>query len=373
MQNSFPEPNRVVFISATLGVWGAEESLLALAAGLQNNGVRVHLVCFEGPLAERWFAAFPSETLTVVRSSGTHRKLTDTWKLLGSYRRISEARDAAVLFTYYLVIGAPLLKIGVRHPLALVLDMHDNLPGRRGQVLLRGFTRATRGVIAVSSFTANQFNDRSKVQVIHRAVNNIDAAHPIPDSWPLQAGVYRIGIIGRINWEKHHHIVFRAVSGLDETCTLIVRGSLDVGDPEASEGILEEGRALLGSRMIFEGQVPAIEAVAGLDMVIVANPREPMGRTVIEAQLTGAIAIVPSTGGSQELVNDLSTGLVYNSLDPDDLRRVIESIIENPELAQQVRSNAQIAARQHAKPEQYAAKYLGALGRFSNEIDGVLL
>lgn len=367
VQSIIPEPNRVVFVSAAPGVWGAEESLLALAAGLQANGVATHLVCFQGPLAARWAAEYSTDNITVASSPKRHSKLADTWRLLLQYRNIMREGDATLLFTYFLVIGAPFLRIVAGRRINIILDVHDNLPSRKGQVLLRLFTRATRGVIAVSSYTAGQFKETSKVKVIHRAISTSADPQIPPNTWPVSPHGYRIGIIGRISPEKNHHIVFEALARADGPCTAIVRGSLDSQDHYGSERILDKGRALLGERLIFEGQVPVSEAVAGLDMVVVANPREPMGRTVIEAQLGGAIAIVPNSGGSFELIDDRSTGLAYKALDPEDLSKVIDFLITNADVATSIQRAAFRTAHMKSNPITYAETYVHAINSLSND------
>lgn len=60
---------------------------------------------------------------------------------------------------------------------------------------------------------------------------------------------------------------------------------------------------------------------------------EPFGRTIIEGQLFGRIVITNNTGGGLELVDDMGTGLVYDSGSPEQLAGKIAWIINNKQHA----------------------------------------
>lgn len=55
------------------------------------------------------------------------------------------------------------------------------------------------------------------------------------------------------------------------------------------------------------------------NVVLSTSTYEPFGRTVIEGQLFGKVVITNNTGGGLELVDDLRTGLIYQSGDPNAL------------------------------------------------------
>lgn len=181
-----------------------------------------------------------------------------------------------------------------------------------------------------------------------------NATHP-----PEKKRRIRVGIVGRISREKRHELVVAAMSLVDRDMQLVVRGSAFGEAREYAAEVYETGERLLGPRFVDEGRVPAAEALTGLDAVVVGNPAEPMGRTVLEAQLRGIVAVVPNTGGSCELVEHGRTGLVYAANDVDDLARTLRRLADEPELVARI---ARDAVDSVPRPAEYAAAYLSRLG-----------
>ncbi len=168
----------------------------------------------------------------------------------------------------------------------------------------------------------------------------------------------RVGIIGRITPEKRHHMVIEAMRRVHASAELVVRGAGDGFSGDLAHDVFEAGRRLLGDRWVPEGRVAQHKAVDDLDVLVVGNPREPMGRTVLEAQSRGVIAVVPDSGGSQELVEDRVTGLVYAAEDADDLARAIDTVAADAPLAARM---AQAARVRVPRPAPYATEYLRRL------------
>lgn len=76
---------------------------------------------------------------------------------------------------------------------------------------------------------------------------------------------------------------------------------------------------------------------------------EPFGRTMIEGQLFGRIAITNNTGGGLELVENLKTGLIYETGRPEQLANKLQWVMDNPQKA--------MLLGERAKKEQLA-KYI---------------
>ena len=464
-------------MSATREVWGAEVSLLTLAAALRARGVDVAVVALPGELAEQ--AHLAGHEVHVADPGSETRRVLVAGVLWREYVRHVEPGDRLVLFSYILTAWAPLYRRrlsarGVR----VSLDLHDQLESRKAFWSVRVASEAVDTVIACSAFTAAQMGAREGVFALHRPVttdavvssqtagpaDSVGSDHslrtvaapvdgalgsrshvlstrmpssqvpsspmPLTDAGTSQtegpavaseraslratrAGVadapavrhldhgagrihrgggrggesgvvrrpasrglmggtatepapgfgqgrpFRIGVVGRISCEKRHELVVAAMSLVDRDVQLVVRGSAFGEAEEYAAEIDEIGTRLLGPRYVNEGRVPAAEALSGLDAVVVGNPAEPMGRTVLEAQLRGVVAVVPDTGGSCELVENEVTGLVYKAGDADDLARVLRRIVDEPELASHI---AECAVDSVPRPAEYAAAYLSRLG-----------
>lgn len=388
---------RVVFMSETREVWGAEVSMLTLAEALVARSIDVAVVCPEGELAEQaraiglqvYVAAVPTTAGGVVAG----RALWSTY--------VSNLRegDRLVLFAYVLVAWAPVFRpVLRRRGVRVALDLHDQLGTTKSYWSVKAASRAVDSIIACSAFTARQLRNHRSVHSLHRPVTAhgeprtasrrtdraasrhafgaaaseppaSTSAAPTPEaSESVVSGQvdsvdgqpqFRVGIVGRISPEKRHELLIGAVNRMGPNVHMVVRGS--VFGPAADYGnqILSDGARLLGSRFVVEGRVPAEVALDNLDALVVANPAEPMGRTVLEAQLAGVVAVVPDTGGSSELVEDGVTGVKYRADDSVDLARALARIIEDPDLARRI---VEAAPASVLGPDQYASRYLAYLG-----------
>lgn len=177
----------------------------------------------------------------------------------------------------------------------------------------------------------------------------------------------RVGIIGRITPEKRHHMVIEAMRRVHASAELVVRGAGDGFSGDLAHEVFEAGQRLLGDRWVPEGRVAQHKAMDDLDVLVIGNSREPMGRTVLEAQSRGVIAVVPDSGGSQELVEDQATGLVYAAEDADDLARAIDTVAADAPLAARM---AQAARVRVPRPAPYATGYLRRLRALNDTAAG---
>lgn len=331
--------------------------MLTLAAALRDAGSDVALVGFPGGLADAWEARVGVAPILATPGSGSQfSDVTAVWR---RYLRARRNGDSVVIFTYYLVLAAPAVRLlTIGHGTRLALDMHDVLPRRRAKLLLRVLSSACHSVVSVSRFTAEQFGGRRRgAHVITRPVDpsRIVSAGPNPRT-PA-----RVGIVGRLVEEKGHDVVIAALAPLRSTTELIVRGGADPSRPHEAKAILSLGRSSLGEAFIAEGSVPVENAFSDLDVLVIANPTEPMGRTALEAQLAGVVVVVPDTGGSAELVDHGRTGFHYRAGDAAALTDAIRQALDTERAPLLARARA--AATATTDPAVYARSYTQAISR----------
>ncbi len=344
-------------MTASRSAWGAEQSLFMLADALKKRGLVVDLVCFPGTIEAEWARLIGHPAILADAAAPENEsKIKENLILWRTYRKTARKFDRVVLFTYYLLVGVALNRVllaGQR--IKIALDLHDNLPGERGRQLLRLFARGVQSVVACSAFTASQLDSvPTEVHVIHGPAEAL-AVRTQPSA------VKRIGILGRIVKEKQHLLLAEAVAGLSDESVLIIRGSGDGSVNDNSAEVRKYCLEVLGPRFIDEGKVEQERVLDDLDIVVVANHQEPMGRTVLEAQLSGVFAVVPDQGGSSELVEDQQTGRLYASGDAAQLREVLASIDPQSDSARQICERARQRAQHTVTPEMYADSYLLAL------------
>lgn len=367
---------RVVFMSGTREVWGAEVSLLTLARALAERSIDVAVVCLEGELAQQ--ARQSGLQVYVAEAAESAGGVSAGYALWREYARHARRGDRLVLFAYILVAWAPVFRpLLRRRGVRIALDLHDQLDTPKSYWAVRAASRAVDSIIACSAFTASQLRRHPSVHALHRPVTGsgqrrtspvrtdraatrsaFGAAAPEPATTD-EARPFRVGIVGRISPEKRHDLLIDAIARMDGAVQMVVRGSVFGAHADYGARILADGQRELGPRFVNEGRVPADVALDGLDALVVANPAEPMGRTVLEAQLAGVIAVVPDTGGSSELVEHGRTGVKYRADNAADLARALRSVIDDPALAARI---AAAAPESVADPADYADNYLTYLG-----------
>lgn len=344
---------RVLFLNSGLGIWGAERSLLALAEGLTQRGHETSLVCLDQELAGVW-SDRGLGAATVARCRAKPDRFRNLISIAFAIHSAGPV-DATVCFSFELMPLMSVLRVRpTRRFGVLALDLHDHLSGARGQRLLRLCAGRIDVAVAVSRFVARDLGDVVPVSVLTRPVSGSPAATR-GDGKRLVAGV-----VGRIDAEKGHRTVVDALV-LVPDARLVVRGDAAFSGRAFADEVLGYARERLGEAFDFQGRVPVEEAMNDLDVLVVANPAEPMGRTVLEAQLAGVVAVVPDSGGSAELVEEGVTGFLYKADDPVSLAACLTLLAEDPQLRESVTAVARATARKATDVDAYAAAYLAAL------------
>lgn len=356
------EAARLVFVSAARQSWGAEQSMYAIAAGAKRRGIGVELLCFEGTIANDWFAAVGTPAREIPYN-GLHRsaKLTENRQLWTAYFSIAKPYDRVAIFTYYLAVGSVAVRTFLGRGILFSLDLHDNLRGAKGRMLLRMSLAGIHRVICCSQYTASQLavlgtRVPAKAVSLHGPAEGLDVRRDTSANDRL-----RVCIAGRIISEKRHDLVIAAVARLGGTARLILRGTGDGSVHDNSTDVLRDARDQLGDSFSYEGKVPPEHVLDDVDVMVVANGQEPMGRTVLEAQLSGVLAVVPDTGGAAELVRDGHTGLVFRAGDANSLAEALGRVNGDPDLMQRIREQARSHAEDRSVTDVYVSRYLGLL------------
>ena len=376
---------RVLVVSTSPQVWGAERSLLGLAPLLEEQGVRLALASPPGRLSEAWSALdlphveFAVPGRTGLRATGggrpgvreLAREVASTGR---SARRLAQlAREVDVVHSNSLWGHLDCAVAGriARRP--VVLELHDLVRPGLGRIVLRMAVRLASSAMAVSQAVADTVGpDLDCLRVIPQAVDP-ERFHPGPPdaSWRARLSSQPdepiVGVVGRVDPEKGIRTVVQAMTMLvgPARCShLAVVGapSLDDGTYEAQ--LREEASTLLGDRSRFVGPVTEVPAVLrSLDVLVNASTSEPFGLSVLEAQACGVPVIGTDAGGIPEFVTDGETGLLVAPGRADALAAGLNRMLGAPELRQELATAARhgvvarhtLAARAEAVAGMYRA------------------
>lgn len=345
----------LVVVSRSTQLWGAETSLLTIARSLDAAGWEVRLLSRSPELVSTWpgpARLCPGRQLYVraaTAAAGRGRRVLVCGNL-----------ELAPLFGLLRVIPRRLRA-------ALVLDLHDYLPTARGRRRAGLTSVCYDRVISVSEFAASQLPGWKKTRLV--VTRPIDRVSPAGDSISdVDADVLaesplvktdpdrvRIGIVGRVDPDKNIELLVNAALEVP-TAEVVVRGSA-MADAAYADRLRTWAAETLPGRVRFEGRSPASQVMTGLDLLVVANVAEALGRTVAEAQRAGVPVLVPDRGGAMEMVEDGVTGVVYRHGDPHSLAVGIRRLIDEPEHARTVAEAAAEVAFDRHGPEKVAASY----------------
>lgn len=333
---------RVLVVSASPMVWGAERSMLGLAPLLREQGVALTLASPTGDFSEAWTAAgFPHVAFPVAARHGLRdpdggrpgprvlaREVAET---VGTARRLGRLAKASFDLMHSNSLWAHLdcALAGRMAHRPVVLELHDIVRPGLGRHVQRAAVRLASCTIAVSRAVGDSVGGRPRnLHVVPQAVD-AERFHPGPPdaSWRARLSSAPdepiIGVVGRVDPEKGIRTVLQAMTMLDGPAR---RSHLAVvGAPARDDGGYEselkaEAAGVLGDRCRFVGPVEEVpDVLRSMDVLVNASTSEPFGLSVLEAQACGVPVIGAASGGIPEFVTDGETGLLVAPERPDAL------------------------------------------------------
>lgn len=340
---------RIVFISGAAEPWGAEHSLRLLAPALRDHGFRVEIWC-SSPETARFLRATGVPVRQLVAEGGRLRRVRAFARLI---RR--ERPACVVVFSLHLL---PVLALGgrrARSATRFVLDLHDVPRNPMDAVLVRLLGRSLTGLVAISEFV-REWAARIPVptRVVPRPISPVDAA-PVPST------DFRVGVVGRVDPEKNIELAIRMVADMPENVRLRVYGRSHLGDGSHLRELQDLADSLAPGRVDFPGQVPQDEVYSNIDVLLVANPNEPSGRTVGEAMIAGIPVVTPDRGGSREYYRPGESGLSYSSGDWNAARAAVDLLRTSPETYRRIALAARSQVEAERSPESVGDGYAQAV------------
>jgi glycosyltransferase involved in cell wall biosynthesis len=378
---------RVVYLSPTGALGGAETSLLAMLASIRRARPTwpLHLIAAtEGPLIASAGALGVSTSVLpfppALARLGEHGAAIDR-------RRLRFAADlgraAASVAAYGASLRREIRRVGPdlihsnglkMHVLAawvgrrpLVWHLHDDLAPRPfTSTLLRWSASRCTAVIAnstsVSDAARAAIGNGTTIVRIHNAVD-LHRFSPRGDRadldrlaglLPAPPGTVRLGLLGTFARWKGHEVFLRAVARLPWhlPCRAYVIGDA-VYETERSQyhrAELEQIAASLGiaDRVGFTGFVRESDAaLRALDVVVHASTSpEPFGLVIAEAMACGRAIVVSRAGGAAELVTADIDALPHTPGNVDELSACMATLIADPGLRARLASAARQTAEQ---------------------------
>lgn len=183
--------------------------------------------------------------------------------------------------------------------------------------------------------------------------------------------IVKIAIVGALAPRKNQMEALHAAKALKDKGINNFRIDL-YGDAAANLPYVRKLKSFISKNNLTEhikikGFAPNIyERMNDYNIILSTSTYEPFGRTIIEAQLFGRVAIANNTGGGPELVTDGKTGLIYECGDAKGLAEKIQWVMQNQKQATKLGLNAKsIQLKKYIVDSRYDA-LLDSVNHFAN-------
>ncbi|MBP9695077.1 MAG: glycosyltransferase [Candidatus Magasanikbacteria bacterium] len=230
---------------------------------------------------------------------------------------------------------------------------------RLRQIILRFILKKADVVIAVSDSVAafcHSLSVRSdKLFVVQNSIP-IDEWLVMPTEKLLSDKKIHLATIGRLEYQKGHDILFRALAKLPaDSWQLEVFGS-----GSRREELVQLAEKLgIAKNIVWYGVVHNfIGQLSSVDVVVQPSRFEGMSLAIMESMAAGRV-VIASTPAGEGIIHDKKTGFIVPVEDAETLARTIQFVIDHPEEAVSVAKQA----REYAKESFSFAKHWDGIVR----------
>ncbi|MBD2691778.1 glycosyltransferase family 4 protein [Anabaena catenula] len=156
-----------------------------------------------------------------------------------------------------------------------------------------------------------------------------------------------VGHFSRLSPWKGQHILINALVQCPQNVIAVLVGDALFGEQDYVQDLHQKVAALgLENRVKFLGfrsDIPQLMAMCDLVTHTSIAP-EPFGRVIVEGMLCGKPVIAAKAGGAMELVEDGINGFLVTPGETQELARVINNCVQEPERTANIANHARITA-----------------------------
>lgn len=334
-----PEPREILFVLHGMpdGSSGGGHSIYQETAAMQRLGIPAR-IAIRGPAMDRARAAYPDADRVFVPYSGEDE--------LAAHARTADVVVATHFTTVAMV--ARLRERGARFLPAYYVQDYEPFffePGSDQLDAARSSYTAIpdQVVFAKTHWLCNLVGrlhgiDVAKVEPSIDATLFGTAGRAEPDGGPV-----RVAAMIRPRTPRRQPVMtIDLLSDLKATHGGAVAVTT-FGCPD--ESVERLGRTPPGEHRGLLAREQVAELLRASDVFLDASTYQAFGRTAIEAMACGATAVVPRIGGAAQFVRHLDNGLLADTLRPAAVAGALDSLVEDADLRDRLRSAAVAEAR----------------------------
>ncbi len=328
------ETRKILYVIWSLGLGGAEQVVIRLAAGLDRKRFHPVICCLNepGPFANQ--AAEHGIEVVALHKRGPY-----DLRVIPRLIRVIRERRIDIVHTH--LWGANLwgrLAAKLAGVPVIITEHNVDVWKRWHHVVLdRWLSRWTARLLAVSQHVREFYEAHGiglgRWQVIY---NGVDTPPTPPSPAPRDV----VGWIGRLVPAKAPQVFLEAVARASHQVPRLK--ALIVGDGPLRAELEAQARRLgISDRVIFAGlrqDVPSL--LTGMEALVFSSEREGLSIAMLEAMAAGTPVIATRVGGTPELIEDGRTGLLVPSGDARALAEALATVLRDPALADRLRQSA---------------------------------
>ena len=385
---------RVLLVTSSARIGGAERHVAALASGLARRGHEVRVLCTPGG----WLGdALRAEDITVVESPMQGRGGWRTLRLLWQLLRTSET---SVVHSHLTGAAYYASFIALMRRVPMIASVHNvtgaayrstsagQRPKRRFALpknadwIFHFVARHGGTLVAVSDFVRDLLLQdgipEERIRVIYNGTEFADSEVPPPDgSVRGELGIPQesllVGTVGRVRPEKGQLLAVEAFGGLPpelrDRARLVFIGAVDPSFAPVIRDAIKSHH--LEDRVIMTGVREDVgRLLSAVDIVLHPSGAEACPLAVLEAMALGKPVVATRVGGLVNVISQGDDGFLVES-DAAALASALERLLNDPE----ERRRMGLAARQTAAErfslsrmisnyeELYASQQYASVGR----------
>jgi len=328
---------RILFLSTSMGMGGADSQLLSAAHGMRSRGHEVRIVSLTqlGPMGlEAQRAGIPTESLDMRRGVPDPRGLVRLVRLVRAWRP-----DVLHSHMVHANLMARVLRVITPVPV-MVSTIHNIYEGGRLRMAAYRLTNALVDHVTIVSqaaadrFVRERIVPESLLTVIPNGVDTEqfrriprDVGHSLRQSLGLE-GEFVWLAVGRFEIAKDYPNMLRGFALVRErfpqaTLLLVGRGSLQSETERLAQSLdLGSGVRFLGVRD------DVVQVMSAADGYVMSSAWEGMPMVLLEAAAAGLPIVTTRVGGNHEVVRDGESGFVVPPRDHEALGRAMLQLME---------------------------------------------
>jgi len=360
-RNAGPRPMAIQLVS-TGGFYGAERTLLELAAFLRDQGWDSRVVALEGDGAGELVQRASEQGIAGEAYVTTGR--LGLWPMVRRLRSMLDGESRAIVHSHGYKPDILLAALGVPRRLACLATCHSWYSETKKLKALEYLDkRAVRGFDHVVAVSDQIYHDLRASRMPEGKLSRIDNGISVPvvdarqrdeirAEWRLAPDERLIVQIGRLAKSKRNALLLKAVAGLPSG--IASRVAL-VGDGEERGALADYARTLgIEHRVIFAGyRRDATAVMAAADVLAITSNKEGLPIVLLEAMAMGCPIIATAVGAIPQALSQDSAWIIP----VDDEAALVRAICEA--LGESSPAGARAAKAKSVFLERYSREVMG--------------